>query len=201
VQTALDVDGAYGTNPDSGEAQQANPTLTSNNCGASALYCICKLAKRPHTLESLKELTSSSSSGTTMLNLRRAALKIGFEVDGRHGSFDALQRHVRGRNAYAIVHTWTRVPGISFALWTRRIPGSFESSISSGGFKTLTRRGFSKSMAGTGTPCSYGRARGAGVNRDEPALCGPVDVCRYFANDGRLRPVFRGLGGDLSGYH
>jgi len=77
----------------------------ANDCGATALYLICRIDGRPRSMGSLRELSKTSSSGTTMLNLKRAALEVGFRVDARQGSFGVLQRHVRNAGSYAIVYT------------------------------------------------------------------------------------------------
>lgn len=76
-----------------------------NDCGATTLYCICRLAGKEHSLESLRELSRTGSSGTTMLDLKRAAEHLGFRVAARSGPWCELQRHVRTAGAYAIVHT------------------------------------------------------------------------------------------------
>ncbi|NQT17727.1 MAG: hypothetical protein HQ582_33535 [Planctomycetes bacterium] len=81
-----------------------NRSVTRRDCGPATLYCICRLVGKPYKLDSLKQLTETSSSGTTMLNLKDAASNVGFEVDARNGSWDMLQRHVQRPGRYAIVH-------------------------------------------------------------------------------------------------
>jgi ABC-type bacteriocin/lantibiotic exporter with double-glycine peptidase domain len=81
-----------------------NSTAGQKGCGPATLYCICKLDGKNYSLQQLRELSRTSSSGTTMLSLRDAAERVGFLVDARRGGWHELSRHVRCVGAYAIVH-------------------------------------------------------------------------------------------------
>ncbi len=82
-----------------------------NDCGAATLYTICRLDRKDYSLSRLRELTKTSSSGTTMLDIKRVAERVGFRVDARNGSWRELQQHVRNPGAYAILHTVGRGGG------------------------------------------------------------------------------------------
>ena len=93
------------TNGASGWSEAPDGAIRSNRCGAVTLYCICRLAGKPVAFDCVRRRTRTSSSGTSMLNLKEAASTIRFRVAGRQASFDLLQRHVRRPSAYAILHT------------------------------------------------------------------------------------------------
>jgi ABC-type bacteriocin/lantibiotic exporter with double-glycine peptidase domain len=63
------------------------------------------LAGKSHTVESLKQLTKTSASGTTMLNLKQAAERLDFHVEARKGNWRALSEHLQHPGHYAILHT------------------------------------------------------------------------------------------------
>lgn len=76
-----------------------------NGCGPATLYCICRLDGKDHSLKRLRELAKTSSSGTTMLNLKSAAERVGYHVEARNGRWRDLQQHARDLRSYAILHT------------------------------------------------------------------------------------------------
>lgn len=57
-----------------------------NGCGPATLYCICRLDGKDYSLMRLRELANTTSSGTTMLDLKRAAEHVGFRVAARNGA-------------------------------------------------------------------------------------------------------------------
>lgn len=76
-----------------------------NGCGPATLYCICRLEGKDYSLKRLRELANTTSSGTTMLNLKRAAEHVGFRVEARNGRWRDLQGHVGNSRSYAVLHT------------------------------------------------------------------------------------------------
>ena len=82
-----------------------------NGCGPATLYCICRLDGKDYSLMRLRELANTTSSGTTMLDLKRAAEHVGFRVAARNGAWRDLHEHVGNTRAYVILHTTGRGGG------------------------------------------------------------------------------------------
>jgi len=89
----------------------ASDASEENGCGPATLYCICRLDGRDYSLKRLRELAKTSSSGTTMLDLKRAAEDVGFRVEARNGRWRDLQEHVGNTRSYVILHTTGRGGG------------------------------------------------------------------------------------------
>jgi len=84
------------------EPAQVNRTT---DCGAVALYVICKKEGINPDLGFIRELVKTTSTGTNMLDLARGAESVGFNVKGCRCSFEYLYQHIRERGHYAILHS------------------------------------------------------------------------------------------------
>jgi len=96
------------TEPASGAADEVE-TLASINgdgadCGPACLYLLCKLAGRPSTLSALREQTKMCPLGRSMLDLKNAAVSMGFHAEARNGTWAVLRRCVVPKQSFAVLH-------------------------------------------------------------------------------------------------
>lgn len=75
------------------------------DCGIKSLYLICKAAGKQTNVAHLRRLTNTTSDGTTMLDLKNAALALGFDVEACELSFPELRELLSISNRYAILHS------------------------------------------------------------------------------------------------
>jgi len=84
----------------------ANPMgqATDPHCGPASLYFICEADGRRVPLRSLRDLVPHTVTGTTLLDLKKAAIRLGFDVDARRTTLRLLRKHLTGPARYAILH-------------------------------------------------------------------------------------------------
>lgn len=67
--------------------------LDHSDCGVACLLSIIKFYNGNHTLEKLRELSGTTTQGTTMLGLYQVANALGFSAEGIRGELQALKIH------------------------------------------------------------------------------------------------------------
>ncbi|PBJ06639.1 peptidase domain-containing ABC transporter [Flavobacterium sp. ACN6] len=67
--------------------------LDRSDCGVACLLSIIKFYKGNYSLEKHRELSGTTSQGTTMLGLYEVANKLGFDADGFNISIDIIKEH------------------------------------------------------------------------------------------------------------
>ena len=67
--------------------------LDRSDCGVACLLSIVKFYKGNYSLEKLRELSGTTSQGTTMLGLYEVANKLGFDAEGFNISIDILKEN------------------------------------------------------------------------------------------------------------
>jgi ABC-type bacteriocin/lantibiotic exporter with double-glycine peptidase domain len=58
----------------------------------------------PRGIAELRKMTGGANRATSMLDLKNAAVALGFRVSARRTSFDYLRRHLSQPGSYAILH-------------------------------------------------------------------------------------------------
>jgi ABC-type bacteriocin/lantibiotic exporter with double-glycine peptidase domain len=76
----------------------------AKDCGAIALYLICRIEGKPATFEEIRTLTKTSLTGTSMFDIKEAAEQQGFKSSGVKCSFESLWSHLSERGHYAILY-------------------------------------------------------------------------------------------------
>jgi len=79
--------------------------VRTSDCGAAALYIACRFTGKRQRLEDLRSLTKTTTAGTDMLNVRDAAVALGFRVEAYRCSFEHLLDHVSRPGCCAILHS------------------------------------------------------------------------------------------------
>lgn len=135
--------GGGSSGPNSGTAAQA----TDRHCGPAALYFVCEADGRRVPLSSLRDLLPRSVNGTTLLEVKKAALRLGFDVEGERTSLGTLRKHVRHPGGYAILH----VDGNHFVAVLGTTGGDcIRIADSSRGIRDMNRREFRDAYRWTG---------------------------------------------------
>jgi len=67
--------------------------LDESDCGVACLLSVIKFYNGDHTLEKLRELSGTTTQGTTMLGLYKVANELGFTAEGVRGEIQALKEH------------------------------------------------------------------------------------------------------------
>lgn len=67
--------------------------LYRSDCGVACLLSIVKFYGGNHTIEKLRELSGTTTQGTTMLGLYEVAHQLGFDAEGFNISIDMLKEH------------------------------------------------------------------------------------------------------------
>ena len=90
--------------PPANPVARATLPNSGNECGPMSLFLICEAAGRTSSIAELRELTNTTASGTTMLDLKNAAASLGFRVEARQMPIPALVKHLASPDCYAILH-------------------------------------------------------------------------------------------------
>lgn len=67
--------------------------LDQSDCGVACLLSVIKFYNGNHSLEKLRELSGTTTQGTTMLGLYQVANELGFTAEGIRGEMQALKNH------------------------------------------------------------------------------------------------------------
>lgn len=67
--------------------------LDQSDCGVACLLSIIRYYEGSISLEKLRELSGTTTQGTTMLGLYQAAIVLGFDAKGIRGTIEALKNH------------------------------------------------------------------------------------------------------------
>jgi hypothetical protein len=92
------------TRRDGPKGSNAPYASTQPDCGPACVYLCCRLAGIACSWESVREATSPSGAGVTMLSLKRAAESYGFRVRACRLGWDRLCNEIRSQETYAILH-------------------------------------------------------------------------------------------------
>lgn len=96
----------YGTGDGaSGKMLQFPTEGRATDCGAVALYLICKLDGMECSLDDLRARVKTSIIGTDMYNLREGARSLDFHVDAARLHFADLRTFAATAGNYAILHS------------------------------------------------------------------------------------------------
>lgn len=90
----------------------------TGDCGVVALALICQADNNVHPLVEIRRLAHTTSQGTNLLNLKKAAESLGYTAFGARLGFDALHEHVSRPHGFAILHI---APTISSPYLGRQI--------------------------------------------------------------------------------
>ncbi|MBP3954306.1 DUF1573 domain-containing protein [Gemmata sp. G18] len=74
------------------------------DCGARSLARVCEADERPVDLDTLRQLTKTTSEGTTLLEIKNAAESLGFEARGVKIAHEDLVQCLGKKRSYAILH-------------------------------------------------------------------------------------------------
>jgi ABC-type bacteriocin/lantibiotic exporter with double-glycine peptidase domain len=80
-------------------------TKRPGDCGATALYIVAKLNGKDCSLSDLRTRVKTSMVGANMLDLKKTATTLGFDVKACRCPFSLLREHVSGQNRCAILHS------------------------------------------------------------------------------------------------
>ncbi|HEX7379260.1 MAG TPA: cysteine peptidase family C39 domain-containing protein [Pirellulales bacterium] len=109
--------------------------IQSTDCGPACLYVVCAKLGKPEALDALRSMCATDATGTTMLALKQAALRLGYDARAFNGDFDILRcalepagiaviLHVRG--SHFVVATLTRDGERGAVLVTDPAAGVFQ---------------------------------------------------------------------------
>jgi ABC-type bacteriocin/lantibiotic exporter with double-glycine peptidase domain len=90
--------------PVAGDPQSVLPGRRQD-CGAKCLYLICKAAGKDSSIAQVRKLSKTTNDGTNMLELKNAAVALGFQVEAYDLPFRELRDFLSVDGRYAILHS------------------------------------------------------------------------------------------------
>ena len=95
--------------------------LDQSDCGVACLLSVIKFYSGNHSLEKLRELSGTTTQGTTMLGLYKVANELGFTAEGVRGEIQALKEHgepvilhfqiVKNNDHYVVCYVYDKQKG------------------------------------------------------------------------------------------
>jgi len=91
---------------DDGKSPIAPVTLAGRrqDCGLKSLYLVCRAAGISRGIVELRQMIGGSGHGASMLDMKNAAVALGFSVSAERTSFEHLRQHLNQPGSYAILH-------------------------------------------------------------------------------------------------